>query len=131
MTTELQIIPPKYQGGSIPKTSFIFRTTYPAGLGCLCNNRNSTFHTLSRWKAHCKGKRHVYWMESLYDDEPIDGNQRDLVLELKSHIRDLKKINVRLSNDISAYRLAITHQNAVIDSYRDMVRENEESDIDE
>ena len=106
--TEIQIIIPRFQGGTVPCNSCLYQTKYPVGLRCACNNRNSIFHTLSRWKNHCKGKRHLEWTQSLDDDEPIDGNQRDLVLELKSQLKDAQKINVRLSNDASVNRLVHT-----------------------
>jgi hypothetical protein len=55
---------PRYHGGTVPSNSKLFRTIYPAGLCCSCNSRNSTFHTLTRWKKHCKGKKHIEWTKT-------------------------------------------------------------------
>ena len=107
--SEIRIIPPRYQGTAVPSTSYLFQSKYPAGLRCSCNNLNSIFHTLSRWKTHCKGKKHVCWLKSLGDDE----RQSNVIPVLKSQIKHLKTKIGRLSNDVSAYRTATTNQNSV------------------
>ena len=72
-----------YKGMVIPKTDQGFKDKFEGGLKCGCPS-NVVFFELKRWKAHVKGKRHMY-----FESTSIDTNE-----EIINYIKTIKQLKI-------------------------------------